>query len=234
MAMPCWGILGAEGGEGAWPLQSMSLCSHPCALCRGHCHENGLVVLWGALRQSRRAFAGTPVARRAHASHLSLQRVALSSPAGSRAMFSSSMCCAMPSSLQALPSLLASPSLLPLHPLGFGGPSVGLQSCGCQGREERPLQCLNEVEFFPHIPPSIHARKNYSCPGICSGRVELKSLSWAWQTSRRSRQLFQGQPWMWSSRLTLQGEEPCAAGTGAVPLSSCLDGFWQGVLQGGC
>lgn len=92
------------GGEGAWPLQSVSLCSLPCALWRGHCHENRLVVLWGASRQSRRAFARTPVARRARASHLSLQRVALSSPAGSRAMFSSSMCCATPSSPRALPS----------------------------------------------------------------------------------------------------------------------------------
>lgn len=89
--------------------------------------------------------------------------------------------------------------------------------------------------FFFHPPLPVHARKNYSRPGICSGRVELKSLSWAWQTSRRSRQLFQGQPWrMRSSRLTLQGEEPCAAGSGPAPLCSCLGGLGAGgVPQGG-
>lgn len=85
-------------------------------------------------------------------------------------------------------------------------------------QKQQPLQCLNEVAFFP-LP--IRARKNYSSPGICSGRAQLKSLSWAWQPRQRSRQLVQGQPWrMQSSGLTLQEEEePCSAGP--VPLSSC-------------
>lgn len=125
----------------------------------------------------------------------------------------------------------ASPRRHPASPPGFWGTLCGghAAAVGGVGRKQ-PLRCLNEVGFFS--TPPIHARKNYSHPGICSGRVELKSLSWAWQTSRRSRQLFQGQPWrMRSSRLTLQGEEPCTAGTRPAPLCSCLDGV-EGV--GGC
>ena len=85
---------------------------------------------------------------------------------------------------------------------------------------------------FFSTPPRVRAGKNYSRPGICSGRVELKSLSWAWQSSRRSRQRFQGQPWrLRSSRLTLQGRgAPRRRRRPRAPL--LLPGGW-GVLRGG-
>lgn len=175
-------------------------------------------------------------------SHLSLQRVALSSPAGGRAAFCSSARRASPSSRRAPPPLPPRPALpaspsVPEEPLGppcpapeplgsLPRPPLGKRRCGGWALEEQPLQCFSEVA--PPLPG--HARKNYSRPGICSGRAELKSLSWAWQPSQRSRQLFQGQPWrVQSSRLTLrEEEEPCSAGTGPAPLSSCRAAGWRG------
>lgn len=149
----------------------------------------------------------------ARGSHLSLQRVALSSPAGDGATF----CCASPCTVvHHLPSQRSHSCATLLRAPAFGVP------LGWDLQKQQPLQCLNEVAFFFPLP--IRARKNYSSPGICSGRAQLKSLSWAWQPRQRSRQLVQGQPWrMQSSGLTLQEEEePCSAGP--APLSSCCSG----------
>lgn len=220
-------------------LPAAPLAAPRAALClfrRGHCHENGIFVSRGASPRSRRAGLQGHRWHGAGGSHLSLQRVALSSPAGGRAAFCSSARRASPSSRRAPPPLPPRPALpaSPRSPSGhpalfpslWGPPPLGKRRCGGWVLEEQPLQCSNEVA--PPLPG--HARKNYSRPGICSGRAELKSLSWAWQPSQRSRQLFQGQPWrVQSSRLTLQeAEEPCSAGTGPAPLSSCRAVGWWG------
>lgn len=140
-----------------------------------------------------------------------------------------------PPAVRRLPSLPARPFQRPRGAPGatlpcsraFGVPPLWGNGAAAGGFWRSSL-CSAQMRLLPPLPG--HARKNYSRPGICSGRAELKSLSWAWQPSQRSRQLFQGQPWrVQSSRLTLQeAEEPCSAGTGPAPLSSCQAVGWWG------
>lgn len=186
--------------------------SPPCAmhaLCRGHHHENGMVGGGehpheaGERLQGHQWHAELPVPTCPCSGSLSPPQLAASVRV-------------MPPRFASPPGIPQPPTttlLRPPAPWGHGAAAGGV------GRSGRCNASMRLGFFPPPPPPPIHARKNYSRPGICSGRVELKSLSWAWQTSRRSRQLFQGQPWrLQSSKLTLQGEEPCAAGAGPGPL----------------